>query len=415
MMKRNSRGSYLSLLLAAGLAVSACSDDSASVADQGQPADGLDAGADAISSDATNGTDGQVFVDAGVGGYPGDGACGGEAVTAEEVKVNLLVIIDRSGSMNQTPDGFAETKWDTMVTSVQTALAGIQHKMSLGLLFFPDPLVESADGCGMTSGTDLPIEVQPGATAMPLITAKLQDAANRPAGNTPTADALAVAHAYFTTGPGAALEGEKHVLLALDGGPNCNEAITCDAAACTTNIDRSATDPQASSCPIDPASCCGDGTDPALNKSCLDDARTIAQVESLAEAGIGTFVVGIPGSGEYAQVLDALAVAGGHSASATSPQYFEVTDAQELTATLVSITTNLVKICEFQLDRTPPDPNKVNVFIDGEVVPQEGDDGWEYDNSTNPPTIIIKGETCEQLKTEGAENVTFEFGCPTVK
>jgi hypothetical protein len=81
----------------------------------------------------------------------------------------------------------------------------------------------------------------------------------------------------------------------------------------------------------------------------------------------------------------------------------------------VSITTNLVKICEFQLDRTPPDPNKVNVFIDGEVVPQEGDDGWEYDNSTNPPTIIIKGETCEQLKTEGAENVTFEFGCPTVK
>ena len=57
---------------------------------------------------------------------------------------------------------------------------------------------------------------------------------------------------------------------------------------------------------------------------------------------------------------------------------------------------------------------KVNVFIDDEVLPKPGDDGWAYDDSTTPPTLVIKGATCERVKSMGAESVRVEFGCPTV-
>jgi hypothetical protein len=45
----------------------------------------------------------------------------------------------------------------------------------------------------------------------------------------------------------------------------------------------------------------------------------------------------------------------------------------------------------------------LNVEIDGTEVPQAGDDGWNVDRSTDPPTIVLKGETCEHLETQGAE------------
>lgn len=400
--------------LALTLAIAGCGSDSSADSTQGAGGSNDDAGLSDASGDILATAD--AFHDGSDNeGSSGDGSCGGQAVVAERVPVNLLVVIDRSGSMTQTPSGFTSSKWDSLVAALKSSLAGLEDKMAVGLVFFPDPASSSADGCGMPLGDSVLVDIGPGQSTVPLIQVMLDDDSSKPAGNTPAANALALAHRYFTTGAGAQLAGAKHVLLALDGGPNCNATISCDAASCTVNVDRSASDPAKSACPIDPASCCGDGADPELNKSCLDDDGTVAQVSALADIGVSTFVVGIPGSDLFAGVLDALAVAGGHAVSATSPKYFEVTDAQELTDTLQSITTNLVKACEFQLNSTPPDADKVNVFIDGQVVPKDGPDGWEYDNSTTPPTIVIKGATCDALQSEGAQSVSFEFGCPTVK
>ncbi len=400
--------------------VPACgSDGSQGAAGDGQdggPADGtIDGSSDVlVSPDGDHGDSANGDSSTGDGSLV-DSPCGGEQVVAQHVPVNLLVIVDRSGSMDQTPAGFTSSKWVTLVGALKSSLGAIQDKMSVGLLFFPDPKVTQADGCGMSAGDSVAIGIDKGTSTVPLIDAALDAASSAPSGNTPTADALALAHRYFTTGAGAQLSGEKHVLLALDGGPNCNSALTCTAASCTVNIDRSSVDLTKSACPIDPNSCCGNGSDTTLNKSCLDDTRTEAQVASLTAAGVTTYVIGIPGSDLYAGVLDALAVAGGEAVSTTSPKYYEVADAQQLTDTLVSITTSLVKTCEFQLSTTPPDPDNVNVLIDGTVLPQGGDNGWAYDNSTDPPTIVIKGQTCQNLETQGAHAVTFEFGCPTVK
>src|SRR6187399_1678085 len=88
----------------------------------------------------TNGAGGETSGSGNTGeGGSGAGECGGEAVNAEPVQVNLLLVIDRSGSMTATPEGFEDDKWTTMVDSLNTALDGINGQMSVGLQFFPDP------------------------------------------------------------------------------------------------------------------------------------------------------------------------------------------------------------------------------------------------------------------------------------
>src|SRR5690606_14762035 len=100
----------------------------------------------------------------------------------------------------------------------------------------------------------------------------------------------------FTRGEGRNLKGDRFVLLATDGGPNCGPDNTCDADACTPNLDGQ--------CPAGEGNCCeGEGL------YCLDDAAVIEKIEALAEAGVATFVIGIPGTEQYASYLDDFAIA----------------------------------------------------------------------------------------------------------
>jgi hypothetical protein len=359
-------------------------------------------------------TDGMVTIIIGP-----DAACGGQEVTATAKKVNILLVIDKSGSMADKPAGFTTDKWTALKTALSDSLDQVKGGIAFGLELYPmspdpmSPIVPTCttNCCAMQQGS-VDIGITLGTIALPSILDMLT--ATTPAGGTPTAVALNNALGYFTGGPGKDLEGEKYVLLATDGAPNCSSTTSCDAAHCTLNIESS------NQCRADGgANCCAN---PGMAPACLDDAATIDQLNRLKAAGVFTFVIGIPGTELYSTFLDAFAVAGGEPATgfsdaATGPKYFAVSASGgvgALTSVFKSITTLLIKSCDLQLAANPPDLTLLNVKLNGKVIAQAGADGWDVDKTTNPPTIRIKGATCDDIQTNGAQSVEVIYGCPTV-
>ena len=213
-------------------------------------------------------------------------------------------------------------------------------------------------------------------------------------GGTPTAATLTALTPILT-----GLSGKTFVILATDGGPNCDSAITCDASACTSNIEGA--------CPFDAGvNCCtGDPED------CLDTQATVTAVNTLAQAGVPTYVVGVPGSGPYTGVLDQMALAGG-TARSTAPYYYAVStsDQAAFASTLSTVAAQVTATCTLVLSSPPPDPTRVNVYLDGTAVPADPVNGWTLSGST----VTLEGTTCAEVLSGAALSLRIVAGCPTV-
>lgn len=352
---------------------------------------------DAGTEDGTTGGQSSFQVDGSTAGGSNN-QCGGSKLEASPQPVNVVVLLDRSLSMN-TALSAAETKtrWQAMREALNTALTGVQEQISFGLKLFPD----STESCSVTQA-GLAVPVGLGSAAVTAIDAAIEAAT--PAGGTPVESALAQLLDYYSSSAGSALVGDKVVLLATDGAPNCNSAITCEQSACIANIENP-TQPQ-NICQFEPA-------------QCLDTTATVAKVKALNDAGIRTVVLGIPGTEypQYQEVLNQMAAAGGLANPDANYDYYPVSaDAglEGLKTTLQTITKGLIKSCRLQLTSVPQDTGLLNVEIDGNEIPQSGADGWELDKTTSPPTVVLKGATCQAIETQGAESVNIVYGCPTV-
>jgi len=367
-------------------------------------------GSDAIGSTgkgASGGADlGNLEPDSAGAAGSNEALCGGTTLAASPRLVNVLLVVDKSSSMSATPMGFGDSKWNGLRTALTSALDAAGGKVAFGLDFFPSsgsPSVPLPNGCALPTGGAPTVAVA--VQAVSAIKKALTD--NSPAGATPTAAALGRALAYYTTGVGATLKGEHYVLLATDGGPNCDDALSCEATSCTVNMDGL--------CPAS-ANCCDPQLDPSGPGKCLDDGATIAMVKQLSKANVKTFVVGIPGTEAYRPTLESLAIEGGEPNPNAPPSYFAISAAdgvKALSQVLTHITTGLITSCDLVLEQQPPNLEKINVVIDGKTVLEGDADGWSLDQSSMPPTIVLKGATCDRVSQSGAEKLSVTFGCPT--
>lgn len=319
------------------------------------------------TSSGTGGAGGIDLADGGGGGGGDDsGACSSTSVEAHPVELDIIFVIDRSGSLTGP-------KWVGTAVALTTFFKDpASNNIGAGILYFPN---EKPFSCILDDYKTLsvPIDVLPGHAFA--LTNSLPADAN--GAGTPTwgvlKGALMIATAYQDAHP-------KHkvvVVLSTDGEPNS----------------------------------CG--------------LTTIENIASLAKSarnynGVRTFVIGAEGS--VIANLNKIAVGGG-----TTAAYDITNDINDFSAKMKEIRSAALG-CEFGIPMPPDgkelDPGKVNfsytpkgmgtpkILLRAEdLLDCGGKPGWYYDSNFAPTKVILCPASCTTVEADLTAKVDVLFGC----
>jgi hypothetical protein len=311
------------------------------------------------------------------------------------------LILDHSGSMNDTIAPATVSKWETIRLALFDAKTGVLRllgsRLAVGVATFPSNI-----SCGV--GGQL-VAIQTGSPSFYDSVISALNTIGFPNGGTPTAATITALMPILQQLPAPA-----YVILATDGAPNCG-STTCAANQCTYNIEQQTS----SEGPCDSVfNCCDPANVPEAMgwQACVDSAATYQAVSALANAGINTFVIGVAGSAYYANVLNELATLGGTAQSGATTAYYAIADGSEssLVAALNAITGRILNTCSLTLDAEPADPNLTNVIVNANVLLQDVNNGWTF---SGPTTIAFNGSSCAQIQAGSVTDLRVVFGCPT--
>ncbi len=293
---------------------------------------------------------------------------------------DMLIMLDRSLSMSWGTPSY----WSTVTSALSTVTTQMDSQIRFGLMIFPEGSIQC------TPPSPMPV-VEIDDTNSTAISTAL-GAAYPDGGGTPTTAALEVGAAYLSSILDAS---PKYILLATDGAPNCSTdpGLVCPGCV-STQLDGN----------------CWTSTD------CLDDVMAVDIAQDIHTlGGIDIFVVGVGGVvGEWDTTMDAIANAGGTGA------YYPAGDATALQNALAIITAGTVD-CTFTInwddlaEGTSTDPNLVNLFGDGDVIPYDegclSGNGWQWlDNET----IELCEQICDDYADGTISTITATFGCETI-
>jgi hypothetical protein len=322
---------------------------------------------------------------------------------------NLSFIIDRSGSMGNELAGSGLSKYENARVALWRVLKAIGHRVNYGAAVFPglagDTGCEAGDELMRVAPGDPPSYAREDTTGP-----RLRDLLDRLTqvglgDGTPVAPTLDKMLDVLVE-----LEQATYVVLITDGAPNCNADLTCDASGCIPNIEGLFSGD--TECTPSTNCCAPAVSGEFANLSCVDGDASLEAVAALKQAGIDTYVIGMPGSEPYEQLLDEMAVQGGTAREAGGrPRYYPVGDIDALERALKGIAASVAISCEIVLDYQPPDPELVNVYFDEQLVEYDPVAGWEW---TADGSVALRGRACEQLSSGDVLEVQVLAGCKTV-
>ena len=380
-------------------------------------------GACTATSETSTSTGSTVAATVGVGGAAGGlstssggegGACIGDSFEAEPLPLDILIMLDQSGSMSQSA-GNNLTKWDTVEQAItafvqQPNLEGI----SLALQYFglPQPDItgcwaqacitdnDCTNGCGPCGSNgvcqvqfnpdidscdaidyawaEVPMQPLPGVGGTILSSLAM----HAPGTNTPTKPALEGAIMYATNWQNAHPDHVTVVAFATDGEP----------AVCDTDI---------------------------------NNIYAVAAAGFNGMPSIKTFVIGVGGA---FSALDGIALYGGTYAAYHVDLNSMATD--QFVDALNAIR-NAALPCTYLIPPPPagmaPDFTRVNVvYTPGggaeQTIPKVADAahcpanglGWYYDDERAPTQIILCDGTCALIKGDLMAKVDIVLGCITI-
>jgi hypothetical protein len=281
-----------------------------------------------------------------------DGHCGcnGVAFQAEPVVPNMLIVFDRSNSMNQAGGG-GKTKWTIAKEALNVLLDDHGGNVRFGLDMFA-----SNNDCNAGQ-----INVGIGDNTAGMISNTIADASA--ASNTPIRSTMAALKNYNGLKDTA---HPNYVLLITDGEESCSGLF----------------DPPPST--------------------------PVAQLRSQTPS-IKTYVVGF-GSGVSASQLNDIAVKGG-TALAGPTKYYQANDAAQLSDALNTILGTVLS-CTYTLDQVPEDLAELYVYQDDAPISQDPThaNGWDYDPATGELTFY--GAACDALEGGDVTDLAIVYGCP---
>jgi len=293
-----------------------------------------------------------------------EGLCGTTTISTNRAPTDVLIVLDRSGSMGESIGGdcycsgaqggvsACQTKvnctdrWSAVKTAVGNTVAA-NSNISWGLSFF------SASGnCGVSLRPQVLIGPDSGAAIQSLIGSTI------PNSYTPTAAAINAAAIYLS---GVNDGNTRTILLATDGNPNCGVGQQNDAD---------------------------------------DMPATLEAIDAAYAQGFQVFVVGI---GPSATKLGQMAVHGG------TTDYYPATSPEQLSDALAQISRIAGATCTFEAAQSPADVNQVWVYVDKSFVAQDPSNGWTFGTSSS--TIVLTGTYCDNMLAGLTSKVEIRFGC----
>jgi hypothetical protein len=288
-----------------------------------------------------------------------DANCGNITKDTSRLPADILLVLDRSGSMDYSTAADSNcngrttgctARWPALTSAVNSTLTATAGSINWGLKLFST----SGNACEVSGG----VEVDVSATSVAAIEAKI--GSTTPGGDTPTAQAIDAAVAYLKTVQDT---NSKYILLATDGEPNCGSGSS--RGSTTSNV-------------------------PGTENS----------ITAAKNAGFPVYVIGI---GPSVGNLDNFALKGGTNKS------FPATSAQALTDAFASISKS-VATCTFTSTSPPSDPSNVAVYLNKNLVNQDPANGWSF--GANNQTIVLNGTSCDTImSSSGTASVQILFGC----
>jgi hypothetical protein len=279
----------------------------------------------------------------------GDASCGGMAFALTRVPPNVMLVLDRSGSMGQSiGGGSATTKWTDLKNAVQSLVTNYDAQVRLG-----DSIFSSDGNCGAGN-----IRLTAPANGSAVMT-ELNSAG--PNGNTPTAATLAKVQ---QSGMLNDATRDNVVVLATDGLPNCG------------------------------------------------DTDVVGKITALYNAtpSVKTYVIGVgDGTASDPTALDSWADAGHTAQTGAATKYYQANSPNDLKTAFDTIVGSVVS-CKFSLSSAPPDAQQLYVWLNGVQVPVDAANGYTYDPAG--PSVTLNGTTCAQLKANPNDKVQVIYGCP---
>ncbi|HJZ87513.1 MAG TPA: vWA domain-containing protein [Polyangia bacterium] len=292
----------------------------------------------------------------GIDNSPDAMSCGMQDFTLQRLPPDLLIVQDKSGSMNDPPSGGGASKWQQITTALSMSVVMSQAQIRWGLVFFPSDIL-----CGTSSTPSVPVGPNNAGAVQSAI------AGTSPGGATPTQHAVRDATSYLL---GLADSNPRYIVLSTDGEPNCSFGVN-------------------------------------------DNAGAEQAVTDAANMGIRTFVIGISAGSMADGVLNQMAQNGGEARAGGPPYYYSVNNQSDFVNAINAITGQVVS-CTFQLTMQPPDPNMVRVTANGTIVPRDTThmNGWDF--GAGNMSITFYGSWCNMLQSGSITDVHAIFGCPPI-